>query len=176
MSTTELESRARRTYEIGRVRDASATLVVVAPLTAFSLVGCGTPAATIALGALLAVAAVAFAWRGQSLGHAVWPGLLAGIVPFTVPFLCRVTGHACFGGACLLLPLACIGGGIAAGIALGLHLARANRLASIPAAALLAALAGSLGCALVGIGGVGGMVVGLSLGAAPVAVLVSRRA
>lgn len=173
---TDFERRARRAYELGRLKSAVPVLAVVVPATALSLTCCPVPGVSIACGVALSLVAIALLWYGRAPGRAVWPGLLAGTIPFLAPLTVELTGHACIGGTCTMMPAACIGAGLVAGVLLGVYLARVrgDRRPSVLAAALVAALAGSLGCVMMGGAGIAGMSLGLVAGAAP-AIAVLRR-
>ena len=80
-----LLTRARRAYEIGRVRAALRVTWYIAPLVLVSLMGCGTPWGTLASGSLLTAAAVGMRWRGGVYGRSVLPGIAAGLAAFWAP-------------------------------------------------------------------------------------------
>lgn len=104
--------------------------------------------------------------HGREASRAVIPGLLTGALPLLVGLIaCRVP-HACGAGLCVswCAPLCLTAGGLA-GLVLGVRAKRAPRRASMFVATTIAVLAGSLGCLVVGLGGVVGMVLGMSLGA-----------
>lgn len=174
LTEQELALAARRAYERGRVRLALPVLAFVVPVTAIAMLGCNLPAITAVNGGLLAVIASAFVWRGGPLGRAVWPGLLAGFLPFALPLVVRVAGHA--HAECTMLPWACGGGGLVGGVLLGFGVLQthARRLPTFLAAALIAALTGTMGCVLLGFAGIGGMALALVAGATPV--VIARRA
>lgn len=176
MTTNEqsLEARARRAYELGRARLALPAIALVVGLAAVSLLCCPAPGITLAIAGVLASASAVFLWRGGPVGRAVWPGLLAGALPFTLPLIAHFT-HFCFGGTCLLLPTLCIGGGMLAGLGIGLWLARRSAV-SLAAATLITALCGSMGCVLMGGAGVAGMLLGILAGATPVILVARARA
>jgi hypothetical protein len=177
MPTSDLEQRARRAYELGRIRNALPVLALIVPATALSLSCCPLPGASLVCGGLLSALCVGLLWYGRAPGRAVWPGLATGLLPFLTPLALHATGHACAPGDCALMPAACVSAGLLAGALLGFVLTRfpENRRPSLFAAAVVAALAGSLGCVLMGASGVAGMSAGLVAGAAPV-LLVLRRA
>jgi hypothetical protein len=74
--------------------------------------------------------------------------------------------------------LGCIAGGVVAGAAVGFASAREKeqRWLFLSAATSLAAIAGVLGCALVGAAGIAGMALAVVLSSLPVAVAAQRRA
>jgi hypothetical protein len=174
-SEQELFARARRAYEIGRLRSAAFVLVYVAPMVALALVGGGGAIAfTVGIGLALAMLATGLLWRGQAWGRAVGPGLLAGVMPLVAPLVLRVSGHCCTAGGCssLCLPV-CTSAGLFAGLAVGFCVAgeREKRLDFALSAIAIAALTGALGCVGMGLGAVSGMAAALALGSAPVAAL-----
>jgi hypothetical protein len=173
-----LRARARRAYELGRLRRASHVLVAVAPMIALSLVVCHRPAWSALGGAALLALAVGFRWRGGAAGRAVLPGLVAGSAPPVLPFLLRTSGYCCVGGVCWsVCMLGCIAGGAFAGAAIGIASAaeREQRWHFIGAAAALAAALGVLGCALVGAAGIAGMALAVVSSSLPVAAMLQRR-
>jgi hypothetical protein len=122
--------------------------------------------------ALFALVTV-LSWRGQSYGRAVMPGLLAGSIPLLLPLALRSTGLCCVGGVCLpLCMIGCTVGGLAAGVSLGLRSAaeKDHGWTFLAAAVAIAALAGMLGCVIVGAAGVAGMATAVLLASLPTAV------
>lgn len=165
----DLEVRARREYETSRFVRALRPAAFVAPLAAISIATCALPSLTLPIAALLAVLVVFLGWRGRAAGRAVIPGMLAGLPAFALPLLSRATGHMCLDGQCVLLPTACIVGGILGGAILTIRQLTEgeDRRGSIPAGAAVAVLTGALGCVLVGFGGVLGMSAAVAFSAAP---------
>lgn len=174
---TTLRRQALRAYDLGRLRHAVRNAVVlVTPLLALSLYGCGAPAATIVLGSSLAALVALFTWRGGAWRRALGPGLLAGLVPFAIPVVAEITGSGCSGGNCRPLEIACVLGGLSGGAFLGWTAPRYPRSwhAPLAGAAGVAWLTGALGCIVLGTLGLTGVGLAILLAAAPVAVL--RRA
>jgi hypothetical protein len=170
-----LLTRARRAYEAGRVLLGLRRSAAVVPMAGLSVVACGRPWATAAVAALLLAAVVLFEWRGEGVGRGARVGLLAGIPPLLLPLVLRGTMHACSATFCLSYSAACLASGVVAGVAIGLWTVRRGvRGRGVAAAGLVAVLAGSLGCLIAGLGGLGGLALGLGLGAAPLLAL--RRA
>ncbi|MDI1429511.1 hypothetical protein [Polyangium sorediatum] len=174
----DLAARARRAYEIGRLRSAAKILVSLAPVVALALVGGSAESAwTMGVGVVLGGFAVALLWRGGAVGRAVRPGLLAGAIPLVAPLVLRATGHCCMAGMCspLCLPV-CTSAGLVAGIAVGLRAASESdgRQRFALSASVMAGLMGTLGCMGMGLGAVGGMAVALALGSMPLAALGMR--
>lgn len=174
-----IEERARRAYENGRrVRAAELS----APFLAIGVLAMvtGTRVSTaIFVSLALTLLAFAFLVRGQSLGRAVLPGLLLGLVPFGCAHAAQHVpaslGHLCTGSQCVswCIPM-CAAGGLIAGAWIG-RLARraASPFVFAVGAGSLAVLTGSLGCACVGLSGVAGAALGLGSGLLPT--LVFRR-
>jgi hypothetical protein len=164
MESDELARRARRAYELGRVRRALGVGLVVLPLTTMSLLVAHNPLASGLTGAALLVATVTFRWRGQALGAAVAPGLLAGLIPFSLLMLIKCSaGYFCMMEGCMVHCLRfCGGGGLAAGLLLAVAARRreedVNRF--LLAAGVVAALTGLLGCFIGGVMGAVWMALG----------------
>jgi hypothetical protein len=171
-----LEDEARRAYEWGRATWASKRALVVAALSGLALLTCTNVAATAGCVVLLAVLVGALLWRGQEFAEGVRPGLLAGLVPFLLPLISQATGYLCSETVCLVLPVVCVAGGVVGGAALGVLAKRpfGEHLGFWIAAVSVTAVLGSVGCLMAGLAGIGGLAVGLLVGAAPV--LVARTA
>jgi len=166
-----LSARARRAYEMGRLRSALPAVALVVPMVGLSLALCDRMAASAGCGLALVAVLLAAAWQGRAHARGARAGLVAGLGPLLLPM---ATGfHLCAGGVCLLAPTACIVAALVAGAALGLH-ARRHIPASpdaggyVVTALGVAALVGSLGCVIAGVSGIVGMVIGLAIGTVPV--------
>ncbi|MEW5855744.1 MAG: hypothetical protein AB2A00_43620, partial [Myxococcota bacterium] len=85
-----LQARARRAYELGRLRSACTVLLYVLPMVVISLGFAGSPAQTLVVGAALATVAVLFRWRGMVWTECVSAGLLAGALPLLAPLAVRL--------------------------------------------------------------------------------------
>ncbi len=171
---TTLRDRARDAYEAGRLLLGLRRAAVVLPMTALSFAVCDHPVATAVDGGLLTLLVALCAWRGAGFGRGARIGLWAGAPPLLLPTLVEAAGRVCC-GASFCSPTLCIAGGIAGGALLGVWaLRRPLDAATLGAAALVAGLAGTLGCLLLGASGVAGLVAGLGVGATPLLVL--RRA
>jgi len=171
-SDLAFEQRARRAYELGRLRSAAVRGLVVVPVAALML-WMHPGAQALALLGALAVAVVALLWRGQAYGRAATTGLLAGAVPLVAPTLVRSGGHCCIAGLCTTICMvACVGAGLCAGAVVAVR-ARNEEGGHGPfmvSAALVAGLTGALGCAIMGAAGILGMLAGLLVASIPVAV------
>jgi hypothetical protein len=160
-----LLGRARRAYEVGRLRASLPTVALVGPMVGLSILLCGRYAASACSGVALAAVLAAAAWRGQQFARGARAGLVAGLGPLLLPLALSL--HMCAGGVCLLAPTICIAGGLVGGAAVGVR-ARGRADAGYLALALsVAALTGSMGCLIAGASGVLGMAAGMAAGAAP---------
>lgn len=174
-TTTEraLRRQARRAYELGRLRMALRDAWPVLPMVALSWwLSRTTPLVILSTGALLLVSVIGMRFRGGVYGQVVTPGLLAGIAPLLLPLVLRSSGHCCIGGACWsLCMLGCIGGGMFAGVSIGVTAAAQpqERWVFASAASLLASLAGMLGCTVIGTAGIIGMAAAVLATSLPVA-------
>jgi hypothetical protein len=171
-----LEVRARRAYELGRLRAALrvAPFVLMAAAAAFA---CGRPLTlTSALAGALLVFSVGAVYAGGPGGRGVVPGLVAGAAPLAMPLLMATLGHACFGPACMSLCLpACVVGGAVAGVVIARSAARPEPdRRFVVAAVTVAALTGALGCTIAGVAGVLGMIAGTVAAGTPVLVAARR--
>jgi hypothetical protein len=168
-----LLQRARARYELARLVKGLSAGALVVPMAAISLTGCGHRHTALTIAAVLAALAVVLVWRGGAGGRGAVSGLVAGIVPLAFPLVaCSLCGRA--GG---VWPIAvCVVGGLASGaiIAACASGEPRDRARFVVSAGLVAALAGSMGCAILGLGGVVAMMVGLVL-MTPVALAVAPR-
>ena len=172
-----LEVRARRAYELGRLRWSLRLLPLLAAAGAAAL-ACGRPAGLCcAMLAALAPLAVGLAYAGGPGGRAVGPGLLAGSFALALPLAVRTIGHVCASDVCMSLCLpSCVAGGGIAGALLALRAAKEQGGALFIASGLaIAGLMGALGCTLAGAGGVIGMAAGALAAGAPVLALKPRQ-
>jgi hypothetical protein len=179
MTTTDQlrMTRMRRQYEWGRWRAGFNTLAVTLPMLALACAASGITATTAITGVLLVALCVVVVWLGRGLGAGVWPGLMAGAAPLLLPVLMRTGQHCCVAGRCWSsCMVGCVLGGAVAGVILGRSVAaRASQRGEVfLSAVLIATLAGSMGCALIGVAGVAGMLI--AMGAASVPMLVVARA
>ena len=171
-----LEVRARRAYELGRLRWSLRFAPAVAAAFVVA-VGCGRPLDVCgALGAAVLLLAVGLSFAGGEAGSAVTPGLVAGSFALVLPLAVRTIGHFCDSAACMSLCMpACVVGGALAGAFLALRAARDERgRVFLAAGVVIAGLVGSLGCTLAGLSGVVGMLAGVLVAGTPV-LLAARR-
>lgn len=169
-----IRNRAKRAYEIGRLRLGFRSALPVVPMAGISLLACQQPLMTLITSAILLVLVSGFMWRGEIYGQAVGPGLLAGIAPLILPIVFRLGGHCCVGGACWsTCMLGCVTGGLIAGIVLGLAAAvqQRNRWLFLGLSVTIAVVAGALGCAHIGMAGMLGMVLATFFSSLPAALV-----
>jgi hypothetical protein len=162
-------ARARRAYESERLRLASWWLLPALALAAVAAAFGAKLSVAVGVGAMLAALAMTLGWRGQSLGRAVFPGMVAGAIPLVLALSARAIGHVCTGTGCVSLCIpACSCGGVLAGLLIAFAGRRLHaRLAFTTGAAALALLVGALGCSCAGYGGIVGLAVGLFVGVVP---------
>ena len=174
MDEAGLQAAARRSYEAGRVRAAVVSAMPAFPMAAASLLGCGRPAASVAIGSILFSCVVVLRWRGGARGRGAMAGMVAGIAPLLIPIVARAV-HVCSGGTCYVPISACLVGGVAAGALVGAVAARRadGRTMFLISASLVACLAGMMGCLVAGLGGVLGLAGGMAFAGFP-AFAVSR--
>jgi hypothetical protein len=166
-----LKRRARRAYELGRLRYAITRVWIVLPLLlAADAVSCALGTSVI-VGVALFGTTLFLAWRGGMFDRAIYPATIAGLGTFVAPITCSALG---LGGAAMWA--ACVAGGVGAGLWLAWWTTRhAERpLACLAAGGLHAVLVGTLGCAPLGAGALVGMAAGLAIASVPVALVRSR--
>ena len=114
-----LSARARRAYEMGRLRSALPTVAVAVPMVGLSVLLCERPTASADCGLALVSVLLAAAWRGQPFARGARAGLIAGLGPLLLPM--ATCFHLCAGGVCLLAPTACVVAALLGGATLGLY-------------------------------------------------------
>jgi hypothetical protein len=175
MTPIEARRRARRAYELARLRDGVRAALPVIPLVAVSMLACRRPEFTLPAGIGLFAVTTWLRARGEVYARAIVPGFLSGAAPLALPLVLRTSGHCCIGGVCWSgCMLACVAGGLLAGVGAGFfaaaeHRSRGPFLASV---LLVAGLVGVLGCVMAGLAGVAGMAV--ALGTSATGYLVAR--
>jgi hypothetical protein len=174
--TLLLERRARRAYEMGRLRSALRLAPFVVLATGAAVATGRPPALALTLGGILLPLSLGLSFAGGSPGRAVLPGLLAGGAALVMPLLVATVGHACFGPACMpfCLPACVVGGGIAGAVIARTAVAQGPEPAFLGPALAIAALTGSLGCTISGAAGVIGMLAGVVAAGTPL-LIVARR-
>jgi hypothetical protein len=159
-----LSKRGLRAYQLGRLRMAAKVALLLAPVVAVCLlepVGRETCACS---ALLLLAAAIGMRFRDRRGVESVTTGLVAGGVPLAAVWLLSRLDSGCAAASAVSYCTAfsvLIGGG--AGAVVGLREAR-GRSGHWLAAATIALLAASLGCARLGIASVVGVTLGIVLG------------
>lgn len=173
----ELERRARHAYERGRLRHALLAAWPVLALAALALVLGGRPWAVVPVALVLLALVVALLHRGGPRARAVVPGLLGGSLPMLAGLLsCRVP-HACAGPGCLDgCMLICFASAVLGGafVARSCHAIAPGDRDTLVAGGIVAALAGGLGCIVVGTAGLAGLALGLATVAVPTLIRATR--
>jgi hypothetical protein len=179
MESAELlraEKRARRAYELTRIRRAALAFAPVFLLIlGASLIG-ERVGYILAFGAALFVLGVGLLWYGRGVKRAVLPGLAAGLVPLIFG-LCAKYVHNCEGPGCLAFCVpACFAGGLVAGVAVDfVGLRSANKLGFWVAASGVGLLTGAMGCVCAGALGLAGLVAGFAISTVPGMMVVAMR-
>ena len=166
----DLKARARRAYERGRIGRSLPVAVAIPPVASLAFVQCVDPRASIVCAVALALLVGGLLYRGLDLGRGARAGLFAGMAPFAFPIVIEASGSPAL---CELLPWFCAAGGLCAGLILASR--RHARVQKVShywiAAAIVAGLAGAVGCLIAGAAGLLGLAAGLAIGAAPALVL-----
>jgi len=172
MELTEhlLWRRARRQYELGRLRQTLQHSWPVVPIIAVGALYHSNAALIVSAGAILFALATVFSWLGQTWGRAIFPGFVAGAPPLLIPRLVPASAFCWIGGRCwewcvLLCPVSGLIAGAVVGVLATKHQERG--LHFLAAVALIASLTGALGCSVAGILGIVGMLAGGLLGLIP---------
>lgn len=168
-----VQRRARRAYELARVRRA-----IVGVLPVLVIIACAAPfaqrlASTLGFGLATAVAGAVMLWYGRDPQRAVLPGVVAGLVPLALSLGANFV-HVCgpLGCSSLCVPACSLGGTLAGlGVARVGHRRRAGPAFWLSASGL-ALLTGAMGCACIGYSGLVGL--GLGFGAGLVTLVWSR--
>jgi hypothetical protein len=178
MASTDdvMKERAKRAYELGRVRRALRFGLFPLPLIAISTNICGAVLPSCLAGSLLVLSVIFFAWRGGSYEAAIRPGLASGMGAFLLPFAGELSG-VCTGEKLFACASLCFLGGMITGGFLGARSMREelHHGRFLASGCVIASLVGSLGCVLAGLGGILGMILGVTTISIP-AVLLLRRA
>ena len=171
--TSDFLRRARRAYELGRLRVACRVLPLVTLVAAMTAV-VGEPRRAVALAGLLSVIGVGLRWWGGAAGRAVMPGVTVGSTVMLALLAIRDCGVAC--EATPSYGLMCVGAGLGTGAILWRALqGESNELA--PSAVWAASIAGAttaLGCAPFGLGASLGVAAAVVIGGIGVTVLAAR--
>jgi hypothetical protein len=165
-----LQSRARRAYELARLRRATGAALPLLLLAAVSAALSARPGLSMAVGAGLVTWGIASLWVGGGIERALVPGLVAGLAPLLLVTCASRVDHVCLGAACRSVCLAAsLTGGSAAGLFVGRWAAQKGAsLAMAAGAAGSALLTGSLACSCIGLLGLAALG-GTFLATAPLA-------
>jgi hypothetical protein len=172
MDSTSLqraEHRARRAYEMSRLRRAALAFAPVLALVVIAMITGRRSGPTLAFGSGLFVFGVALLWYGHDVRRAVLPGVAAGFVPLAFAICARQVGHACMGDECMAVCVpACAAGGLVAGALIAFTAIRGKRrLGFWLAASGVALFTGAMGCVCAGASGLLGLGVGFTVSGAP---------
>ena len=168
MNRTDLLLRARGAYERARFFRALRASALVLPMALVSF-GCVDRTTSTVIAIVLAALATFLVWRGGAAGRGVMPGFVGGAVSLAFPLLaCPACATSEARAASFVV---CAVGGFVAGSIVMAFAAREaretrdtnGRASFLVGAGSVAALTGSLGCVMVGLGGVAAMAVGLAL-------------
>jgi hypothetical protein len=171
MTDSQIARRGRWTYELGRATLASHILFLLLPLLLAAQVLGRPTVLVLGLGGTLAGVAFALAVVHDRYARAVLAGVLAGLPAFVLPQLTRSIGIIQLGAAALdpCLPAAFVSG-VLAGTLVSVRAVDEKRHLSFWLAAVAAAAPiGTLGCSVAGSVGVLGLMAGVVVGTAPVA-------
>ncbi|MFO7178502.1 MAG: hypothetical protein DIU78_007390 [Pseudomonadota bacterium] len=168
IDVASIRKRARRAYELGRVRLSLVGILPVLLIAAVAAALAIRPASTLVFGGVTVLLGAALLWYGRDPQKAVLPGVAAGLAPLALS-LCASRVHACGASGCgtLCVP-ACALGGVVAALALARVVARRGAgFWFFGSASALCLLTGAMGCACLGYSGVIGLLVGFGVGSLP---------
>ena len=168
-SPDQLAAKARRTYELGRIRMVAKGLLPLVPVLVIAA-ALGRGSASLLLAVPLAVLCAGLLYYGRGLQHAVRPGLIAGAIPMIAAMstmMCAAGSREC-AHWCVLT---CAGSGLIVGAWLGIAVLARRRSAIGVAAVIVATLTAAMGCLPIGLGTLLGALAGLATGLAPAWVL-----
>lgn len=163
----QLMTAGLRAYERGRLRAAARIAAVILPVVALAALASGETELCACLGLVLLGVAMFFRWRNRSGRSSVTTGFVAGSWSLLAGLaLSRVS--ECPADQLLgWCASACLAVGLGSGAWVGWRTVREHRGISDGAiACAVAALVGILGCVNVGLGGVLGVMMGLTAGSA----------
>jgi hypothetical protein len=171
-----LPKRARRAYELGRLRFAARVAFVVVPV-ALAALALGAPwEEALCLTGALSVAGIWLRWRGRDIGASVLPGILAGAVPLLASGVVTLAG-----GSCTALASPCGGLSVLAGLTAGLVVGwtatqvQEGRVMRWLACAAVAISTSCLSCLGLGTGPILGSAAGILVASLPFVILAPRR-
>jgi hypothetical protein len=167
MRPAEFQVRARRVYELGRLRHGVLTAWPVPLLTALSIWWCRDVEFSLAIGTCLFALVTALVWHGRVAAQAARAGVGAGVLAFAGPVVAYHLDMCGTPAAMLMINGLC---GLGVGVLLSVQSFRLEVRGHVflSWAAIVATLSGTLGCVLFGLTGLAGMALGIFLSTAPV--------
>lgn len=163
-----LQRRARWAYEVGRLRLALLGISPLVVVVAIAACLAHRPMSTFWFGLAALLVGAAMLWYGREPQKAVFPAVVAGLVPLMLA-LCASHLHTCGPDGCTswCVP-ACALGGVVAGLAVAtVGNQRGAGLFFWLSGSGLAMLTGAMGCSCLGYSGVAGLGLGLASGLVP---------
>jgi hypothetical protein len=164
----QLRKRAKRSYEVGRLRAASRIGIFIVPAAAACMALGGAAEASFCAAVLLAMLATTLRWRSAAAGYFAGVGFRAGLVPMALGLVALQLLPEASGRWQLALTACCFAGGAIAGVVGGLRAAEADAglstRASAAATLAVATLTAMVGCAGLGVGAVIGVTTGIVMG------------
>ena len=159
-----VRQRARRAYELARVRFALVGIVPIAIVVCVALGFARNPSSSIAFGACATLLGFAMVWHGRGLERRVFLGLAAGLTPLVFALWANQV-HMCGAHGCTSLCLpACALGGVVSGLTISAFVSPKKPMSHWISASALALLVGAMGCACMGYSGLVGLGLGFSGG------------
>lgn len=165
MNSSQLKLQAKKAYELGRLKAAFKFLWVIVPVVVLSACTCGEVGLPLIVGCVLGLTVVALKWRGEEYGFSVGPGLLAGVVAFSIPLVMHLLGICCRTNLEIVF---CAISGILGGIIVGRVVGKSNRkhrITSLLVGLLIAGITAVLGCISFEIGALMGLFAALAVAA-----------
>lgn len=170
-----LERRARRAYEIGRLRLAALAALIVVPLIGLTAIETGLRMKPAIIGGVLLLTTIGLRWWHRRGEEDATAGLQAGLLPlFAALSLCRFSPTCPWALAITVCGTAGVGGGLWLGLHAFGHDDRG--LPRLAAGATVAMLMGALGCLALGAGSAIGVALGIAVGSTAVGVFSRRSA
>jgi hypothetical protein len=168
-----LTKRARRAYELGRIRRALWVIAFIAPIGALCVLLSPRKGECLCLLVVLLAFVIGMRWHGRRAGGNASVGLIAGALPLAAGILLALEPSICGGPGCIL------GASLVALVA-GVWIAwrlrhESESLDGYLAVAGIAVLSASVGCIALGLIGVLGVVIGIALGSGAGALVLSTR-
>lgn len=163
---SQIERRARRTYELARARRAVLGFAPALVIVTLAALANKHPTSAIVFGAAMFVVGAGLLWYGREMRRAVLPGLAMGLLPLALALCANHMEHACMGAHCMMLCMpACALGGLGAGVGVAVFGIRWKQSWPFWAGTtVLTLLTGAMGCSCVGYGGVAGLAAGYGVG------------